>query len=186
MTLFRAVLIVLMVAVLAACATKPPTTKPTIDPTPEPRTQPEDHGLSKDQSQAEPETEDKTEKTSRKAIPRTAAQASGKAAMSLLHHGKQLASSGMYKQASANIERALNIEPRNAFIYQRLAELRMQQGMPEQAGSLARKANSLAGNNPYLRAQNWALISQALQAQGKYDLADSAAQKAEQLRTRVQ
>lgn len=202
MTLIRAALILLVVMVLAACATNPPSTKPVFEPAPEPRTQPDEADRQADQTrqpapvvrptgpQDHARTESgeraQTDRSPRPRFPRTAAQASGKAAMALLRHGEQLASSGLYKQASASIERALNIEPRNPFLYQRLAELRLQQGLPQQAVALARKSNSLARNNPYLRAENWALISHALQIQSQFDRADSAARKAKRLRKRIQ
>lgn len=118
-------------------------------------------------------------------VPRTAAEASGAAVMALLQKGERLAAAGKYRQASAVIERALNIEPRNPFIYQRLAEIRLQQGQPRQAEALARKSNSLGRNNPYLQVDNWALIAEALRAQGKLLAAESAAGQAEYLRSRL-
>lgn len=118
-------------------------------------------------------------------VPRTAAEASGAAVMALLQQAERLAAAGKYRQAGAAIERAMNIEPRNPFIYQRLARIRLQQGQPRQAEALARKSNSLGRNNPYLQADNWALIAEALRAQGKLLAAESAAGQAAYLRSRL-
>lgn len=99
-------------------------------------------------------------------LPRTAAQASGRAVVALLDRGEQLAAQGDYVHAAAAVERALDVEPRNPFVYHRLAELRLKQGQLDQAQALARKSNSLAGRNNYLRANNWQLIARILGAAG--------------------
>lgn len=99
-------------------------------------------------------------------LPRTAAQASGRAVVALLDQGEQLAAQGDYVHAAAAVERALDVEPRNPFVYHRLAELRLKQGQLDQAQALARKSNSLAGRNNYLRATNWQLIARILGAAG--------------------
>ncbi|MAA73696.1 MAG: hypothetical protein CMN28_03205 [Salinisphaeraceae bacterium] len=98
--------------------------------------------------------------------PRTVAEASGPAVVALLGQADTKAREGQPEQAAAYVERAVAVEPRNPFIFQRLAALRLDQGEPEQAEAMARKSNSLAGDNPYVRAGNWKLIAEARQMRG--------------------
>lgn len=104
----------------------------------------------------------------------------------MVRRGNELAAQGHYRRAAAAIERALVIEPRNPFVYHRLAQLRLQQGRFEQARAMARKSNGLSVDNPYLRARNLALIAEALRAQGKAAAARAAASRAARLRQRLQ
>ena len=43
----------------------------------------------------------------------------------------------------------------------------MVQNRPGEAIQLARKSNSLAGNNPYIKQTNWQLIARADKKQGR-------------------
>ncbi|MDN5862614.1 MAG: hypothetical protein L0H19_04110 [Salinisphaera sp.] len=106
------------------------------------------------------------ERPTEPAPPRTLAQASGPAVVALLGKARTRGSAGDYGHASALVERALDLEPRNAFIYHRLASIRIEQGKPQQAEALARKSNSLAVDNPYLQTQNWSLIAKARRIRG--------------------
>lgn len=81
--------------------------------------------------------------------------------MALFGTARTLAQAGHLKRAAATLERALNIEPRNPFVYQRLAGIRLAQGQIAQAKAWAHKSNSLAVGNPFVRADNWVLIAQA-------------------------
>lgn len=109
-----------------------------------------------------------------KAPPRTAAQASSPAVMSLLGSADTLAKAGHMGRAAAMLERALDLEPQNPFIYQRLAAVRLAQGQTGQAVQLAHKSNSVAGNNPYVEAANWRLIAEARRTQGDNKAAQQA------------
>lgn len=187
MKLLRFALIATILGLVVACAPTPvyPPPGPGQAPQPPPTMpQPPVYPLPpQEPTEPEPTQEPKTPVAPE--APRTAAEASGAAVMALLGQGNQLAASGHYKRASATIERAINIEPRNPFIFQRLAQLRLQQGQPRQAETLARKSNSLGQDNPYLRADNWALIAQALRAQGLPLAAESAIGRAKLLRGRL-
>lgn len=173
MRLLRFATALVVAGMVAACAPGP------MMPPPGPVSMPEPPTGYPYPTQGAPETRPEPQLPQ---APRTAAEASGPAVTALLGQGNQLASAGKYKRASATIERAINIEPRNPFIFHRLAELRLQQGQPRQAEVLARKSNSLGQDNPYLRADNWALIARALRAQGLPIAAESAAGRAEFLR----
>ena len=72
--------------------------------------------------------------------------------------------------AANSLERALRIEPRNAQLWSRLAQVRYDQKAWKQAVQLAAKSNTLSGGNASLLRQNWVLMANA------YDeLGDSAA-----------
>lgn len=81
---------------------------------------------------------------------------------------RQLASSadasmarGDLTASAASLERALRIEPNNAGLWSRLAEVRLRQGDTAQAEQLALKANGLAGGDAALRARNDQIVAQA-------------------------
>jgi len=63
--------------------------------------------------------------------------------------------------AAATLERALRIEPNNASLWSRLAEVRLRQGDKFQAEQLALKSNGLAAGNAALKARNDQIIAQA-------------------------
>jgi Tfp pilus assembly protein PilF len=77
-----------------------------------------------------------------------------------------------------SVERALNIEPRNAQLTYQLALFRLKQEKPELAEDLARKAALLAGTDKSLKNRAWILIAQARQAQGDQKGAKQAREKA--------
>jgi tetratricopeptide (TPR) repeat protein len=72
------------------------------------------------------------------------------------------------------LERALRIEPRNAWLWQELAQLRLTQGQYAQAMSLAQKSISFAGRDSRLRAMDWRVIGNARVAQGNSAGAEQA------------
>ncbi|HES76292.1 MAG TPA: tetratricopeptide repeat protein [bacterium] len=63
--------------------------------------------------------------------------------------------------SAASLERALRIEPNNAGLWSRLAEVRLRQGDTAQAEQLALKANGLAGGDAALRSRNDKIVAQA-------------------------
>lgn len=98
--------------------------------------------------------------------------------MSLLGSADTLAKAGHMDASAATLERALDIEPRNPFVYQRLAAVRLAQGQVGQAEQMAMKSNSLAGDNPYVKAANWRLIAEARSTDGDNQGASQASQRA--------
>jgi tetratricopeptide (TPR) repeat protein len=95
-----------------------------------------------------------------------ASQASSKTVLALLQTAEGQERAGNKAGAAATLERALRIQPRNAVLWYRLANVRYQQGQYSRAGSLAGKSNSLAGGNSSLRRNNWLLIAKVKRAQG--------------------
>ncbi len=106
---------------------------------------------------------------------------SNRAVVALLERARQEAGSGRREPASASLERALRIEPRNAWLWHELARLRLTQGQYAQAVSLAQKSNSLAVRERTLQALNWHLIADARIAQGDPTGAAQARKLAEEL-----
>ena len=68
---------------------------------------------------------------------------------------------GDAEAAASSVERALRLEPKNPWLWHRLAVLRLQQGHWRQAAALAEKSNSLSIRHPELRKANAGLIERA-------------------------
>ena len=63
--------------------------------------------------------------------------------------------------AAGSLERALRLEPKNPWLWHRLAVLKLGQGNRRLAIALAQKSNSLAAGRPQLRRANADLIERA-------------------------
>ena len=103
------------------------------------------------------------------------------AVLALVDQARSDNSAGRLASAAANLERALRIEPQNPRLWQELARLRLAQGDTQQAESLAARANSWAGADRRLRAENWRLIAEARAARGDAPAALEASERARQL-----
>jgi len=69
--------------------------------------------------------------------------------------------------AAATLERALGIQPRDPYIWNRLARVRIEQGLYSQAGNLASRSNALVGGRGgALERDNWIIIATARKAAG--------------------
>jgi tetratricopeptide (TPR) repeat protein len=89
-----------------------------------------------------------------------------RAVIALLDRAQLDSAAGKREAAGASLERALRIEPRNAWLWNELARLRLAQGQYAQAISLARKSVSFAGGERELLAANWRVIGKARVGQG--------------------
>ena len=96
------------------------------------------------------------------------------AVIALLDRAQLDSVSGKLEAAGALLERGLRIEPRNAWLWQVLAQLRLTQGQYAQAISLARKSISFAGHDRRLLALDWRVIGNARIAQGDSTGAEQA------------
>lgn len=88
------------------------------------------------------------------------------AVVALLDTATQQTRAGKLDNAAATLERALRLEPRNAELWTRLAEIRLQQGQLDQAAGLAAKSNNLAGNNAGIITRNLKIIEQVRARKG--------------------
>jgi predicted Zn-dependent protease len=104
---------------------------------------------------------------------------SNPAVLSLLVQADTQTAAGQLSSASASLERALRIEPRNPALWQALARVRLEEGKYQQAENLAAKSNTLAGDHRHLWTENWRVIGQARSHQGDYQGAKEAFDRAE-------
>ena len=100
---------------------------------------------------------------------------------SLLRESRNLQGKGDISGAVASMERALRIEPRNAYLWNRLAHLRVEQNQGERAAEIAAKSISLAGADSNLKADNWRLIAQIKRNSGDVNGATRAEHQAMEL-----
>jgi len=84
----------------------------------------------------------------------------------LMSSARSQSQQGNLDGAAGSLERALRIEPRNAILWARLAEVRYSQEAWRKAIQLAAKSNTLASNNKDLRRRNWYLMANAYQVLG--------------------
>jgi tetratricopeptide (TPR) repeat protein len=103
------------------------------------------------------------------------------AVVSLLNTASAQAQAGDYTRAAASLERAIAIEPNNAWLWHRLAEIRVKEGRLDQAVGLAAKSNALATADRSLQAENWKLIAEVRRRQGDAGGAASAEARATSL-----
>lgn len=98
--------------------------------------------------------------------PQRSDMSRNRAVVSLLNQAHASADAGKPGAAGASLERALRIEPRNPWVWQELAQIRLAEGQYDQAVSMARKSNSLSGGKRLLQAINWQVIGKARVAKG--------------------
>lgn len=107
--------------------------------------------------------------------------AANPAVVALLNRANRESAAGRPEASSASLERAIKIEPGNAWLWHRLAQTRLKQNKPAEAASVAARSNSLAGNDGALRARNWRLIASVHELRGESVAAQAARSKAESL-----
>lgn len=88
-------------------------------------------------------------------------QPMSKAVKTLLQQAELQREGGDLTNAAATLERALRIEPKNAYVWNRLAHVRAQQGQSAMAAELAAKSNAFAGGDETLKRDNADLIARA-------------------------
>lgn len=103
------------------------------------------------------------------------------AVVALLDSAQTDAAAGRLPTATASIERALRIEPRNPLLWQELALLKLQQGEYAQAENFAARSNSWAGADKALQARNWRIIGEARGLRGDNAGARAALERARAL-----
>jgi tetratricopeptide (TPR) repeat protein len=93
---------------------------------------------------------------------------SNPAVVALLDAAEQSRASGQLAQAAQNLERALRIDPNDALVWHKLAEIRFTQADYRQALSLTARSNTLLEARNELRLANHALRVLAFEALGDY------------------
>lgn len=105
-------------------------------------------------------------------------ESNNQAVMSLLENARNDAASGYYSRAEASLERALRIEPGNAYLWFELGQAALLQGDLREAENFALRADSLAGHNPSLKEDIWRLVAQSRAERGDDDGAQEAVHRA--------
>lgn len=100
------------------------------------------------------------------------------AADALARQAEQQRQSGDYAGAAASLERSLRIAPREAYLWNRLARVRLEQGQAAQAGNLASRSNDLAGDTPNVKQDNWRVIAESKRRSGDIAGATEAEKRA--------
>lgn len=100
------------------------------------------------------------------------------AAASLATQAEKQRESGDYVAAAATLERAIRIQPQEAYLWNRLARVRLDQKNYAQAGSLAQKSNALSKDQNQIRQDNWGMIATTRRATGDLKGAQEAEAKA--------
>jgi tetratricopeptide (TPR) repeat protein len=108
------------------------------------------------------------------------ASADPPAVLALLQEADASSASGRLDNAAATLERAIRIQPRNALLWQKLAEVRLQQHQPGLAEDLAKKSNIYAKDNKVLLSKNWSIIANARREKGDVQGSGEAEAKARQ------
>jgi tetratricopeptide (TPR) repeat protein len=107
------------------------------------------------------------------------------AVIALLDRAQIDTDTGHREAAGASLERGLRIEPRNAWLWYELAQLRLVQGQYAQAIALAQKSISFAAHDRRLLALDWRVIGNARVAQGNSAGAEEAFKQAADLEAAV-
>ncbi len=100
------------------------------------------------------------------------------AASSLAAQAEKQRERGDYVAAAATLERAIRIQPREAYLWNRLARVRLDQNNYDQAGSLAQKSNTLSKDQDQIKQDNWGMIATTRRAAGDQSGAQEAEAKA--------
>lgn len=104
---------------------------------------------------------------------------SGNAVKTLLDDARKAASEGNLDKAASSLNRAVQLEPRNAAMWYDLSQIRLHQKRYAEAEQLAQKAISFSGNNQTITKQSWNIIAAARAARGDNAGAQQAKQNAQ-------
>lgn len=86
---------------------------------------------------------------------------SANATAALLAQSRAQAAAGHFPLATATLERALRIDPRDGWLWLELGQLKLRQGDRVQARSMGQRALALAGADQALQAEGEKLIAAA-------------------------
>jgi len=166
--------VLVAVAALSACATRPPGPGPAPGPageTPAGTAQPPPPSAVQPPA-APPE---------HPVVPQPRQFHLGPAAGALVAQAHSQAGSGDAGQAAATLERALRIEPDNPLVWIELGRVRLSENNPAQADAMGRKALALATGDPSAQSSAWYLIADSLRARGNNGEAADAERRAASL-----
>ena len=103
------------------------------------------------------------------------------AVLALYKQAQQERAARKFDHAESSLNRALRIDPRNAFVWQALANLHLAQHQYDYAENEAQKSTSLGRGNPYVEAGNLHILADVKEAHGDAAGALQARTKADDL-----
>lgn len=101
-------------------------------------------------------------------------QSASPVALAFLNDAEKYTNAGDSDRAVASLERGLDIEPKNPWLWNRLAAERLKQKMWTIAITLAKKSNAYAAGHEPLQESNWQIIAEAKMALGDIEGARQA------------
>jgi predicted Zn-dependent protease len=113
----------------------------------------------------EPNRQDST-RPEHEEMPRSELKPQKGPAQAIFRDAEQAMQKGQYKQAEILLERALRIEPRNAWYWHAMGRVQYEQGSFDQAMQFCLKSNSLAGKDTDLKLQNRLLLEKVQKKSG--------------------
>jgi Tfp pilus assembly protein PilF len=168
--------VLVMSAVLTACAVPSPYQKPA----PPPQQQPPPPEAPPEQTQpGEPPTT--VPEPTPPPAPVVREPTLGAASRALVSQAQTQMATKNYVVAASSIERALRIEPDNPLLWIELGKVRFAEGNYVQAENMARKAVSMSVNAPRAQSSAWRLIADSYRARGKNIEAQEAQSRADSL-----
>lgn len=81
--------------------------------------------------------------------------------VALLQQAENQRTAGDLVKAASTLERGVRIEPHNPHLWNKLARIRLEQGLFSQAHSMATKSNTMAGSSKQLIQENQNIITEA-------------------------
>ena len=109
-------------------------------------------------------------------------QSNSPVALAFLEDADKYATAGDSGRAVASLERGLDIEPKNPWLWNRLASERLRQKMWAKAITLAKKSNAFAAGHNQLQKDNWQIIAEARLALGDEEGANKAKKMVQRFR----
>lgn len=100
------------------------------------------------------------------------------AVVALLESAREAEKARQFGRAAAALERALKVEPRNPWLWHRLAAIRYRQGRHPEAEALSRRSMSLSPGDRKLESRNWRVIAAARHGQGDEEGSRAALRRA--------
>lgn len=170
----RILTVLLLAGTLAACAVPAPRTAPppfpmepavgavVVDPLPEPEPPPP--------PAAPPEP-----------APAPEPAPTAPAALALAAQSEQARAEGNLRLAGQQLERALRIAPRDAGLWNRLAQVRLEQQEFQQAERMAERSLQIGAGDRELSLSNWRIIARAREALGDTEGARRAREEVQRL-----
>ena len=179
----RPIVVALLLAIVAGCASPPFQTAPPTTTTPPSTTGrgPSIPTVPPPGAETEPVIEAPAPSQLPKERPKVAPATLSPASRALVTQAQTQRKKGDLPGATVSLERALRIEPRNALLWIEMGRLRMDQRNFPQAEAMGRKAVSMAIGDERTQSQAWLLVADALRALGRNVEAQEAMEKSKEL-----